>query len=334
MASRALWLHAIVGAVVFGGLLRPAAAQEKPKKITSMVVRYLAHQDDGRFRYLGRPVMVLAVEPIDGGRPVELIVPNRGWDDPKNGKYDPIPQVAENVRNLKRGDVIKIEVEHPTQQQGRPLVREAKRYTVKPGEGEPNTYVFKSNFRNKEGRSNFMAVVLSRFDEQTTVAVQQHRDKEGDMVSDPAILELLGKLKGGELVEAEIKDGGGRTPMLTSLERYAPRQNGKFLKMTEVDVDGQKAPAVELQREGKPVTTTISGKLQGKRWTPDPRILSAARKLKPDTDVTFRARDDDGRLILKDIEPAPKQADATAAASRGGRPTKMEKEKETDKSDK
>lgn len=331
MASRALWLPAVVGAVVLGGLLRPAAAQEKEKKITRMVVRYLAHQDDGKPRYLGKPVMLLAVEPIDGGRPVELVVPNRGWDDPKNGKYDPIPQVAENVRTLKRGDVIKIEVEQPTQQQGRPLVREAKRYAVKPGEGEPNTYVFKSNFRNKEGRSNFMAVVLSRFDEQTTVAVQQHRDKEGDLVSDPAIMDVLGKLKKDELVEAEISDGG-RTPVLTSLERYAPRQSGKFLKMTDADVDGKKAPAVELERAGKPITATIVGKMHGKRWTPDAKVLAAAKKLKPDAAVTFRARDDGGRLVLKEIEPAPKEpADGAASASRGGRAARMDKDKEPEK---
>ena len=325
MASRALWLRAIVGAVVFGGMV-PAAAQEKPKKITSMVVRYVGHQDDGKFRYLGRPVMVLAVESIDGGRPVELIVPNRGWDDPKNSKYDPIPQVADNVQNLKRGEVIKIEVEHPAQAQGRPLVREAKRYTLKPGEGEPNTYVFKSNFRKEEGRSNFMAVVLSRFDEQTTVAVQQRRDKEGDMVSDPAILELLGKLKTGELVEAEVKDGG-RTPVLTALERYAPPRSGKFVKLSEAEVDGQKAPAVELTADGKPLSATVAGKMQGRRWTPDPKVLAVVKKLKPDSEVVFRAREEDGKLWLKEIE-AKEAGEASASASRGGRTAKSDKDTE------
>ena len=323
MASRASWLRAVVGAVVLGGIVSPAAAQEKPKKITSMVVRYVAHQDDGKFRYLGKPVMVLAVEPIDGGRPVELIVPNTGWGDMKNDKYDPIPQVAQNVRNMKRGDVIKIEVEQPTHAQGRPLVKEAKRYTLKPGEGEPNTYVFKSNFRKEEGRSNFMAVVLSRFDEQTTVAVQQRRDKEGDMVSDPAILDLLGKLKAGELVEAEIKEGG-RTPVLMGLERYAPPRNGKFVKLTEAEIEGQKAPAVELTAEGKAVNAVVAGKLQGKRWTPDPKVLAAAKKLKQDTDVVFRAREDGGRLWLKEIEP--KAGEASASASRGARHAGSDKE--------
>jgi hypothetical protein len=307
MPSRALWLRALIGAFVLGGLLGPAMAQEK--KRTRMVVKYLGHQDDGKHRYQGKPVMLLGVEPLEGGRPVELVVPNK---DMNGDKYDPIPQVAETVRDLKRGDIIKIELDDA---KPRPYVREAKRYKLKPGESDPRTYVFENTFRKEEGRSTYTAVVLSRFDEPITVAVQQKRDKEGDMSSDVAILELLQKLKTDELVEAEIKEGG-RTPVLTSLERYAPPQNGKFVKLAEQDVEGQKAPAVELEREGKPVTALVAGKMQGKRWVADAKVLAAAKKLKPDAEVVFRARDDDGRLWLKEIEPAKAQADGAAPAPR------------------
>jgi hypothetical protein len=314
MPSRALCL-ALTGAFVLGGLLFPAYGQEKKK--TSMVVRYVGHQDDGKFKYQGKQVMLLAFEPLEGGRPVELVVPNRDMGA-RGNKFDPIPQVADVVRGLKKGDTFRIELDDT---KPRPFVTYARPYKLKPGESDPNAYIFENTFRKEEGRSSYTAVVLSRFDEHTTVAVQQKRDKEGDMASDTAILDLLQKLKTGEVVEAQIQ-GGGRTPILTGLERYAPPQTGKFVKLSEQDVEGQKAPAVELERDGKPVTAVVAGKLQGKRWVADAKVLGAAKRLKPDAEVVFRARDDDGKLWLKEIEAAPKAAEERAESSaRGGRTT-------------
>jgi hypothetical protein len=292
-------LAAVLASLTLFAAARPAAAQEK-KKIHA-VVRYVAHQEDGRYRYQGKPLMVLAVESLDG-RQAELLVPNR--DMSKNDRIDPLPRVLDTVRALKKGDPIRIELDDS---KPRPFVVDVKPYKLKPGETDPKAYVFENSYRKEEGRSSYTAVVLSRFDEHTTYAVQQKRDKDGDMSSDPAIIELLPKLKTGDVVEAEIKPGP--TPLLTSLERYAMPQNGKFVKLTEQDVEGQKAPAVELEREGKPVTAVVVGKLQGKRWVPDQRVLAAAKRLKPDAEVVFRARDDGGKLWLKEIEPAPKAAE-------------------------
>jgi hypothetical protein len=334
MASRAPWLGQIVGTLAVITLAAPVMAQEK--KYTQMVVRYVDRQDDGKVRHLGKPVMVFRVEPLEGKGLLELIVPNKGMEDMRNDKFDPIPQVAETVRDLKRGDVIKIELDHS---KPKPYVRYAKRYKLKPGETDPKAYIFENTFRKGEGRSTYTAVVLSKYDEQATVAVNQKRDKEGDMVSDTAILEVLQSLKTGDLVEAEIRDVG-RTPILTALERYAPPQKGKFLKPAESEVEGQKAPAVELEREGKTITALLPGKLQGKRWTPDPKVHAEVRKLKPDTEVVFRARDEGGKVWLKDIEPAPapkkEKVDGSASAARGGRgdDEKRGRKADMDKADK
>lgn len=308
MTSRAFCFPAMVGAVVIAASLSSTLAQEKKKN--QMVVRYVAHQEDGRFRHMGKPVMLLAVEQLGGGRPVELIVPNRDMN--KSDKIDPLPQVLDNVRSLKRGDVIKIELDDS---KPRPYVVAARPYKLKEGESEPNAYVFENSFRKEDGRLTYTAVVLSRFDEHMTFAVQQLRDKDGDMASDAGILDLLQKLKTGDVVEAEIRSG--RIPILTGLERYAPEQKGKYLKLSEQDVNGQKAPSVELERDGKPVTAIVVGKVQGKRWVADARVLSAVKKLKPDAEVVFRAREDDGKLWLKEISPAPvKKAEADSPSPR------------------
>jgi hypothetical protein len=311
MGPRVVRVRAALVALALVAFAGPGLAAEK-KEPTRMVVRYLGHQEDGKYRYLGKPVMVVAVEPIEGGRPVELAVPNR---DQNSNKVDPIPQVAEAVRTSKAGDVLKIELDDA---KPRPWLRYAKPYKLKPGEDDPRAYTFQNSFRKEEGHSTYTAVVLSRYDEPLTVAVQQKKDKEGDMVSDGQVLDLLQKLKTGELVEADIRREGGRA-VLTSLERYAAPQNGKFVKSTEVEVEGQKAPAVELERGGKAVTAVVVGKTQGKRWAPDAKVMAAVKKLKPDAEVTFRCRDDDGKLWLKEIEPAKKEEPEGAAAARAGR---------------
>jgi hypothetical protein len=312
MVLRAFWLRAIVCTFLVGGVVPPVLAQPKEKKPTRMVVRYVGHTDDGKHRHLGKPVMLVGVEPLEGGRTIELVVPNR---DMNKDEFDPLPRVAEAIRECKRGDTLKIELDDS---KPKPYVRDAERYKLKPGENDPKGYVFENSYPMKEGRTSYTAVVLSRFDEPRTVAVQQRRDKEGDMVSDAEILAVLERLKTGDVVEAEIREGG-KTAVLTGLERYAPPQTGKFVKLAEQEIEGQKAAAVELSSDGKTVTAVVPGKLQGKRWVSDPKLLAAAKKLKPDAEVVYRAREGDGKVWLKEIEPAPKQKSEEASAARGGR---------------
>ena len=320
MASRSLCptaLFGLVGVIALAGAAL-GAPQSQEKKKTHMVVRFVGYQDDGKYRYQGKPVMTLAVEPIEGGQPVQLVVPNK---DMNANRIDPIPQVLDVVRNAKRGDPIKIELDDA---KPRPWVTYVKPYTLKPGETDPHAYVFENTFRKEEGKGSYTAVVLSKFDEHTVVAVSQKRDKEGDMASDTAILGLLQNLKSGEVVEADIRPGGA-TPVLMGLERYAPPQNAKFVKASEQEIDGQKAPAVELERGGKPVTAIVAGKTVGKRWVPDAKVMAAVKKLKPDAEVVFRARDDGGKLWLKEIEPAPKKdGEEGSAVSRGSRTASRE----------
>lgn len=300
-------LRMLVCAVALAGLARQAPAQDK---WTYKVVKYVAHQE--RARYQGKQVLALGVEPLEGGRTLELIVANK---DMNRQEYDPVPQAADTVRYLKPGDVIKIELDNGKPQ---PLVRSVKRYKLKPGEDEPNTYVYENSFPKNDGRNSYTAVVLSRYDQQTTVAVQQRRDKEGGMASDPEIISTIEKLKPGEMVVAEVKEG--RTPVLTGIDRYVAPQKGKFVKLEEGDVEGQKGMVATLEREGKTVTAAVPGKLQNKRWVNDSKVLAEARKLKPNSEVVYRAREEGKTLWLKDIEPAPKADEsASASASRGGR---------------
>src|SRR3954453_5040117 len=100
MSPRVVRVRAALAALALIAFAAPGLAADK-KEPTRMVVRYLGHQEEGKYRYLGKPVMVVALEPMEGGRPVELSVPNR---DQNSKKVDPIRHVAEAVRSSKAGD--------------------------------------------------------------------------------------------------------------------------------------------------------------------------------------------------------------------------------------
>jgi len=296
--SHALLSLLVLIAVCFAPLARGAYPAEKEKKPNKQVVKYVGHKE--KVQYQGKLVMVLAVEPLSGSsRPMELIVKNH---DMNKRDYNPVVN-TDNLNALQKGDAIKIELDDS---KPKPFVTYLRKYDLKPGEENPKTYVFEITMEKGEGRQTYNAVVLSKFDQMTTCAIPQKKGKEGQPEPDPEMMAMVSKLNRGDLVEAEIREARP-VPMLVHIDRFAPPHTGKFLKLAEEEVDGQKTSAVEIEREGKTVKALVPGKLQSKKWVPDAKVLAAARKLKPDAEVVYRAREDGDKLWLKEIEPAPKQ---------------------------
>src|SRR4051794_14542585 len=148
----------------------PAAPAEKEKHVNRQVVKYVAHKD--KVMYQGKPVMVLAVESLTGGRQMELVVKNK---DMNKREYDPVLN-TDNVNALTKGDAIKIELD---ESRPKPMVTYLKKYDLKPGESDPKAYRFLSSYKKGEGAQAYTAVVLGKFDESTTVAVPARKAKEG-----------------------------------------------------------------------------------------------------------------------------------------------------------
>jgi hypothetical protein len=298
-----------LAALCFAPAARPAFAAEKEKRPNRQVVKYVGHKE--KVLYQGKPVMVLAVEPLSGGgRQMELVVKNK---DMNKREYDPVLN-TDNVNALQKGEAVKIELDDS---KPKPMVTYLRKYDLKPGESDPRAYRFMSSYRKGDGAQSYTAVVLGKFDESTTVAVPAKKVKEGQAEAGEDIEKLLAELKPEELVEAEVR-AGGAVPVLVNLERYAAPQTGKFLKLSEEDVaEGQKGSAVEIEQDGKTVKALVPGKLQNKKWVSDPKVMGAARKLKADAEVVYRARKDGDTLWLKEIEPAPKpQRERVTSASR------------------
>jgi hypothetical protein len=293
---------------------RPAVAQQtyKEKQPTRTVVKYVAHKE--KVPYQGKQVLVLQVEPVEGGRPIELVVKNH---DMNKRDYNPVVN-TDNVNALQRGEAIKIELDDT---KPKPFVTYLKKYDLKPGEENPKTYLFEISMEKGEGRNAYTAVVLSKFDEMTTLAVPQKRGKDGQAEPDAEIMGLVSKLNRGDLVEVEQRDGRP-VPTLVHIDRFSPPQTGKVLKVADEEIEGQKTPAVQIEREGKTVTALVPGKLQSKKWVADGKLAAAVKKLKPEAEVVYRTREDEGKVWLKSIEPAPKvqekkEKDTSAAAEDG-----------------
>ena len=106
-------------------------------------------------------------------------------------------------------------------------------------------------------------------------------------------------------------------PVLVNLERDAPPQTGKFVKLSEEEMaDGQKGSAVEIEQDGKTAKVPVPGKVVNKKWVSDPKAMGAARKLKAEAEVVYRARKDGDKVWLKEIEPAPKRRRSTSRPHR------------------
>lgn len=276
---------------------------DQPKNTSEQVMRFEGQMNGtaGGHRHV-----VLALVPVMGGAPMRVLVPNKDNSD------DPKPEFMEKIKSLQPAEsIVRIEVE---KMYGVPQLKTLYPVEVKPGEKNPNAFVFAERFDDPNTRQPMVA--LTKYGERLELAIAPVKDDKGKMVPDPKVAGELDKVKEGDVVYATLILG--RTPLLTSIYPYKEPQAGKLSKMTEQDVSGQKAPAVEIETaDGKTVTALIPGKLvNNKKWVADTAVLREVRAIRPKTDVQFVTHDEDGQTVLTQITkapPAPKNASASSA---------------------
>ena len=279
-------------------------------------------------RVKGKEVLVVGIAPVTGRGGTAML-----WAKNKDNKdtFEPDAKLLDAVKGVKPGDLVKVEVE-PAEQD---VIKSFAPYTIKPHEKVPYGYVFKNSYRNRDsGGREFTAVVLERMDLDITAAVPMVKDADGAMVPDEKMLKLLDELKAGEPVEAEMS-GRGKTMTLTTLLRYQEPTPATFEKLAEAETaDGQKVAAVEMKVGDKPVTAILPGKLQGKKWTPDPKVHNPLKKLKPGATLQVRTTEDAGKTYLvraNVLDPKGQKPATPTGPTEPGKPTATEPAKEGDK---
>jgi hypothetical protein len=244
---------------------------------------------------------------------MQMAVPNT---DSQSNKYEPRNEIATVINAAKPGDYVKLELERKDQQV---WIKRATDFKVTAGEEQPGTFVFDESYTKGDKGQEQLAVRMSKFGKFVEVVVAQKRNDAKQMVTDEALAAKVNAYKKGDVIEAEVQ--GGSTPTLTAVDKYKAPEEAKFQKLVDIEVDGQKYPAVELDQDGKPVSLPLVGKTVNKKLTPDPRLASAARGLRAGTAVLFKTTEDGGKTYLKDIHPAPRQpAKADVKTGTGGKP--------------
>lgn len=287
---------ALSGALLLALAAGPALANEAPTR--TQVVRYVGTK---KGRVMGKEVMLLVVALPGGNRTGELYVPNNDW---KSSKYDPLKEVATAVEALEKGDYVELEIEDS---QGNP-VKSVMKYEPKPGEESPTGYIYLGAEDEQKGKTPLKKVTLKKWGQEAAVMLPTVKGEDGTSGPDPKLLAVVDALTEGDVVDAEIKTG--RPATLLSIEPYKEPQTGTFTKLVDADVDGQKASAAELEAGGSKVTAVLPGKLVGKKWVTDGKVLAAVRKIKAGSDVEFRTRNEGDKVWLKSIRPASKMAGA------------------------
>jgi len=251
----------------------------------------------------GRSYMVVSIEG-PGGQIARVAIPNKSGD---RIQYDPDSHLLDSVQDLKSGDLVEVTVAMP--RNGRPaMLHSIRPYELKPGEDQPNGYVFAGSDEQQSGSSTQTVVELRKLGQKIKVSVARTKSAAGAYESDPKIVADLSQFKEGDSVFAEISGG-----TLVTIEPYTAPQLGKLIKIDETEVDGHKVKTAHIDQDGKTIDAMVPGKANGRAWSPDTMITRQLSRLKPGEQVQFRTKDDGGKSWIRSIEPAPKNATETPA---------------------
>jgi hypothetical protein len=216
--------------------------------------------------------------------------------------YATSAHVLTALNEFAAGAPIEVQTER---QKGKPTIVSIAKANLAPGEELTNHYVLVAWDKQKRADGTpIMGVKLKKFGKEITLQVPLVKNKETDDWAAPwGVEHALGKVQPGGVVEAKIKPG--KVPQLMDLMPYRPPDRGKFVEMTEREVNDAQCIAFKLaQSDGITLTISLPGKpgMNGtqKVTVPDPRLLAMVKKLKPDTEIEVLLTSDDN-YILRDL---------------------------------
>lgn len=284
----------------------------------------------------GVEMMTLQVEDVFNGKTETLYVPP---NDPASKQYDPKTDIKDLIESLEPGAVIEVETE---KDKGRQMATSVRKADAKPGEELPNGFVFVEQKSETKGGVENVAVVLSKFGREVTVAVPLVKDDEYENAKwepDPKIDSVIRRLQSGTVVEVMIKQQQGkRPPTITEIVEYRPPERGKFVGLKEVELGGFPAAGFEITADdGTAISFVLDGMEQTRNgqtaFMPNPQQLAMVKRIKKDTPVEVRYRLEGRKWMLRDIRPLP--ASDKKAAKPAGKTKEPEAMKNgSDKSDK
>lgn len=339
----------LVSAALFLATTLPASAQAKrpepPKKPDPVVIKV---ESAGKGKVMAEEVYTVTGIDVMTGQKRVFAVENQRPQNPRDlPKYDPNPRVKEEVDKVKPGEYLKIEPKWnrwgggqtytaPAGNYGRNAqapaewIDDAEPYLLTEHEEEPGVFVYDGSFLDdlEAGGQKVEIYAIELIKLGRPIKAMAPMVPEGKkMIPDPVLMaqaeELMKAYRENAktrnapkmVIEATISQQGEYF-FVTAIDAYQAPRTGTLTKVTEVDIDGNKGQAVEIDENGKAVTMLIPGKLVGKRWVTDFGIAAFAKKAKPGTPVIFKTRDVDQKSFVRSLVAAPKEPVKKETASK------------------
>lgn len=286
-------------------LLGVAGATVQAKAEDKIVVAKIV---DGKTEMFdGKPHVVIIVQSVDGKKMTFGI---KNVDDQKY-TANPDPDILSAVKQAGPGGIVKIS--YYANGSGPTMANNIEPYNLQPGEEQANGFVFQETYDHREQNADYTYVDVKRFEQLFTFMIPNMKDASGDMVPQPDLMAAFGKFKQGDVVLLDVMQGRPK-PIVTNVEAYTAPQTGTLKGTKTAELQGNKTTEADIDVSGTPVTAMVPGHLDGKHWTVDGKVLAELRRIRPNTPVTFRAAaGDDGTMLLRDIELAPKPADTDSS---------------------
>lgn len=292
---------------------------DPPARPEPLVIRFEAAQ---RQKLLGNDIMVVTGTEVLTGKERQFGVENETPQN-KNGqpKYEPNARILEEINKVKTGDYFRIEPKSPKNTYSKDAIAwidKAAPFTAAEHEAEPGVYVLFDSYKEKKDGVDVYVITLTKFGKYYDCYAPMVQDGK-NQVPDANIVKIADEVKKKEIVEATLQPAG-KNYFVTSMDAYQAARPATFTKLADADLQGQKAPAVELKDAGNDATLLIPGKMNGKRWVVDSALLADAKKLKPGSAILIRTREVDGKSYVRQIALAPKDPTATPAKKQPSKP--------------
>ncbi|MDB5329726.1 MAG: hypothetical protein JWP03_877 [Phycisphaerales bacterium] len=308
MNARRIWLAVVVAGLC---MLSPALGKDE-----ETVAKFGAMSKGNAAGHQAYMIIALGVN----GKQLSLVVPN---EDDRKPMPVPKAEVYDVAKGLKSGDWIKVSYDSMP-----PLlvIKTLETYTLKPGEDTPNGYVFRGAADKEVGKAKNTYVTVTKFGQEMVFAIATRKIEKGGTEPEPELQTAANNFKEGDAVWIQLQ---GKT--VTAIEPYTQPLTGKVVKVSETEVDDHKTPSAEVDQEGKTLTLLVPGKLNGKIWTPDPKLAGEVKKLKPGAAIQFRTHEEGDKVWVREIGLAPKGPPAPKAPAVGAKDKEMAKENAKDK---
>ena len=280
-------------AATMGMSIRGASAAAPTPQLgdsTTALFRYI--DKPGKGPYFGKTVPMISMTKLPNGPKVSLVCS----DDAK--PTDQPSWLAELVKNAKKDDVfeVKFAVEKKTKQA---VMSNMTVYEMKPGEDEPNVFVFdKIKDPPKGDKSGMTPIGVTKFRENVEFVIPAVRGSNGKLGPNEDLLKAVKAFKSGDSVEIQYVTG---KMTVKSIKKYAPPRWARFVKLTKETVGEQELKAVEVDAYGNTLTLVVAPK--------DSSLLGKFNSLKKDTPITFKSNTDSkGTIWLTGVTIQPKDA--------------------------